>query len=215
MHMVHALTNGWTSYRDSLAAFRELLPTVGDDETLRWHDLLVAEPPEFRSAWAPGTPEGFPLVSVEMMSETPEERAMGNFLGRNSAPQDELGFGVRQGAEVTIMSKRDETLRSLAVIARAVFIRAVKSFVRSGYEELRYEGLGELALEEMLAAEELGVSVIRLRYSAKTTVVVPDPPAGALTSKPWYIQLDAVEEDTVLPPAPGAGVPGGVTPVSD
>ncbi len=216
MHMVHAVLNGWTVYRDSLVAFRGLFPTLGDAVTLRWHTLLVDEPPAVRSAFAPGTPEGLPLVTIELTGESVENRAMSNRLGTTSTPQHELGFGVRQTTEVTIMSKRDETLRALAVIVRAVLLRAVPSFQRSDYEDLRYEGMGELSLDEMLVAEELGVSVIRLRYSAQSSVVVLDPPTGALTSKPWFVQLDDVVEAPGDPaPATGAGTPGGVTPDND
>jgi hypothetical protein len=217
MHIVHALTNGWKVYRDSLAAFSELFPVVAAATLAEWHALLVAEEPEIRATFAPGTPEAFPLISVELMSETPEVRGLGNSLGiEDGGTRRILGFTAGQRAEVSIIAKRDEATRALSVIVRAVMLRAVKSFMRSGYVSIQYEGAGELSLDEMLVAEELGIYSRRLSYSARVEVAVPEQPAGTvLPTKPWFIQLDAVADDPVRDPATGAGTPGGVTPADD
>ncbi len=215
LHIVHALANGWVPYRDNLAAFSELFPGVSAAMLSDWHAALVAETPVFRAAFAAGTPEGYPLISVELMSETPSDRYMSKSRGIVDGRQI-LGFSARQVAEVTIQSKRDEVTRALSRVVQAVMLRATSSFLRSGYVEIQYDGSGEMGLDELLIAEDLGIHTRRLTYAAVVDLEVPEQLPGDLVgSTSWYVQIDDVPEDLARAPAVGAGVPGGVTPVED
>jgi hypothetical protein len=215
MHIVHALNNGWVGYRDDVDAFAELLPGVSAGVAAEWHAALVADPPVFRAAFAPGAPEAFPLVSVELMGETVSDRYLGKSQGIIGGRRH-IGFGVGQTAEITVMAKRDEVTRSLCRVIQAVMIRATVSFIKSGYISVQYDGAGELGMDEMLVAEELGIYIRRLTYSAVLEIEVPEQlPGGSVASAEWFVQLGDVPEDVGTPPATGAGTPGGVTPTED
>jgi len=215
MHIVHALTNGWKAYRDSLEAFRELLPSVSEDVAATWHATLVAHEPVFRVAHAPRTPEAFPFVTVELLSDTPSERSLGNFTGMHGGRRM-LGFSSRQTASITIESKQDETLRALAIIIRAVLLRATTSFLRSSYVSFQYEGMDPLGMDEQLVAESFGIYTRHLQYSAEVEIHIPEQLPGVVVPDiGWFVQLENVVEDPAREPATGAGVPGGVTPLTD
>lgn len=210
LHIVAMFDAVWPTYRDSLAAFQLCMePYVGADKAAEWHASLLESPPKFRTMLAPGS-EKLPLVSVELIAGDKDTAFLGNSMGNGT-----LGYFFTERVEVTVLSKRDEITRALCLWVMAVMLRANESFQQSGYIDTSFLGAGELSLEELLAAEDLGAFARRLSYQSRREICTPQSLTGVVEDKPVVIQLSNVVEDIARDPADGAGVPGGVTPVTE
>ena len=216
LHITQTLASVWPTYRDSLPAFQAAMaPYVTSAKAAEWHALLLADPPVFRTQVAPGTPERFPVISVELIGGEKTEEFLGNTMGLSGGNRT-LGFNFSERVEITVLSKRDEITRCLCLLVIGVLLRAVPSFQKSNYINLTFDGAGELSLEELLVGEDLGIYARRLSYSSTREMSTPERfPDDLITPKPAFIQLDLVFEDASEDPAPGAGIPGGVTEVPE
>jgi hypothetical protein len=209
LHLLHGLQGGWVDYRDSFAHFSELFFGVKESLLQTWWQHLNDNEPKFRAAFAPGA-ENFPLVVVQLESESEAEKpALGQFAYRDPDTKRAVQqIIIRQTVSVTIMSNHPEITRALHVVCRALVSRLGPVFMKQ-YLDVHYSSAEDLAPDDQLMAEDLGVYVRRQRYEAISEVSIPEIVAPA--SKFWQTLANDIKNENNVDPTVGAGLPGGVT----
>ena len=185
LHLVNAIHNGIEAYKQDQAKFKALFFGVNDTTLGTWHQELVDNPPHFRTATATGI-EQFPMVLVISGEESVDQRFLDNFGTRSGVSGAVSAFFVSESAQVHILSKHPDLTRVLHVLCRAAFEQARQGFLSSGYHDVQYRGSDALSVEERLAAEEMGIYMKRLNFSASSPVNIPletaAEPSGELRS---------------------------------
>jgi hypothetical protein len=226
LHTLIGLQNGWSYYRDAIVNFRELFPHVETALVDDWHLKLSAKKVNFRPHGAAGSDE-FPVVAVQLMNETHQHEPLGGYAYTKADGRDVEAMILKQTIGITILTQSAEITRALHVVIRAIMQLAKTDFLKAGYLDLMFDQTEELAPQEELAAEELGIFVRRQRYTARAQVEVPhigeagEPFGMGPGKKPWFFFVDDIK--TIQDPNDPTGVgrtldvdgdPGGVVPSS-
>jgi len=172
LHLVNAIHNGVESYKQDIAAFRALFFGVSEETLNSWHQELLDNSPNFRTGTTTGV-EQFPMVLVLSGAETVDQRFLDNFASRDSDAQSTSVYFVSETAQVHVLTKHPDLTRVLHVICRAAFEQARQGFLQNGYHNVSYQGSDALSVEERLSAEEMGVYMRRLNFSAASPVKIP------------------------------------------
>lgn len=206
LHVHSALDRGWPLYVGSttLARFKSLFLAVPDATLEKWWTALRAKLPHFHLATA-RAPEDrtWPIVNVQLSSETVIEQALGDFAYRTDAGDEVSGFIVDQVVSIEILEDTPELCRAMHTVLRACIVNARKPFLEAGYLDFRYVGADELSESERLAAESMGIYVRRLRVMGRSQIDVPLA-VPAAESKRWQVALFDITDSE--------GRPGGVYP---
>tara|TARA_A100001388_G_scaffold263942_3_gene234790 strand:+ start:1687 stop:2346 length:660 start_codon:yes stop_codon:yes gene_type:complete len=195
LHLLQGMQAGVKEYLDSEVSFKELFKGVSDDLLGSWFNELQRQRPTVKAAFSPGA-DDFPVIAVQLEAENTDTPS--HPLGRYS---HELDDGRRvekvlltQRVSVTILSKHPEITRCLHVICRATATRLTKPFLKF-YDDVKFMDAADLAPDENLLAEELGIYVRRQRYEALSYADVPEIEVSAI-SKPWQVGIfDATGND--------------------
>lgn len=172
LHLVNAIHNGVESYKQDINSFKALFFGVSDETLNSWHQELLSNSPHFRTATSTGV-EQFPMVLVLSGAETVDQRFLDNFASRDSSNQSTSVYFVSESAQVHILTKHPDLTRVLHVICRSAFEQARQGFLRNGYHNVSYQGSDALSVEERLSAEEMGIYMRRLNFSAASPVLIP------------------------------------------
>ena len=104
--------------------------------------------------------QSLPLVVCQQLSRNVVHRPLGgSALGVEQTISN-------QTAQIEIMAAGAEATEVLSQLIVTALHALRKDFIKNGYLTFQFESIAELAPQEMLAAEELGVFVRRLNISA-------------------------------------------------
>lgn len=162
-HMTTALRTALNYYLDAAnqaQALEHLYNTAHDDTTLITVLTELREKAPKVIPHATAGAQGLPLVVCQQRSRNVTHRPLGgtaNGIEQTISNQTALIEIMAAGAEAA------EVLAQLVVTA----LHALRAdFISNGYLTFQFDSIAELAPQEMLAAEELGVFVRRLNISA-------------------------------------------------
>ena len=173
----HVLKNSIAAYKANRSLFDELFesPVQLPAELLDawWAELQEVEPLVRLGFWARQATQ-LPVLSVQLVESTPDEMFLGNVIGAKADGRRVYGLLEDEVVQVTVSAQTSGLLRALTQIARAGLISLALDVEKSGYDELSYEGMDTLALEELLVAENLDMRVRRMSFSAKSKIEAPE-----------------------------------------
>lgn len=183
-HLTTALRTSLTYYLDQAnqqALLDHLYNTAHDDATLAkvLQELREKAPKIIPHATAGA--QALPLVVCQQMSRTVVHRPLGG-----SALGVEQTIST-QSARIEVMTAGAETAEVLSQIVITALHALRKDFITNGYLTFQFENIAELAPQELLAAEELGVFVRRMNLtammhdSAGVDLFTPDQIVGTLS----------------------------------
>lgn len=208
LHLLQGLQAGTAQYLDSRESFRELFKGVSQSLLDTWFDELNAVRPKIRASFAPGR-DDFPVIAVQLETESTDNPShpMGGFSHTLPDGREVQKILVRQIVSVTILSKHPEITRCLHILCRAAASRLTGQFLEF-YDDVKYQDAADLAPDDNLLAEELGIYVRRQRYEALSYADVPQ--LGAQPATFWQVGL----KDAALRPGitlqVGSAAPGSV-----
>ena len=162
-HLTTALRTSLSYYLDQAnqqALLDHLYNTAHDDATLIkiLQELREKAPKVIPHATAGA--QALPLVVCQQMSRNVVHRPLGG-----SALGVEQTIST-QSAQIEVMTTGAESAEVLSQIVITALHALRKDFISNGYLTFQFENIAELAPQELLAAEELGVFVRRLNISA-------------------------------------------------
>jgi len=183
-HLTTALRTSLTYYLDlanQQALLDHLYNTAHDDATLIkiLQELREKAPKVIPHATAGA--QALPLVVCQQMSRNVVHRPLGG-----SALGVEQTIST-QSARIEVMTAGAETAEVLSQIVITALHALRKDFIANGYLTFQFENIAELAPQELLAAEELGVFVRRMNLtammhdSAGVDLFTPDQIVGTLS----------------------------------
>lgn len=185
-HTVAALQRGVQLYLDSATAFKALFPNIEDSVLSVWHNALVVDPPEIL-VYGQKSKKEFPVIVVAAPDESPDNEApLNNFAYQDDAGHDHVQEITVENLTIEILTREIDTTRALTLVVRAAMLQALQWFLDAGYLSTAFNGNDPISPEEDLAAEAMGITVRRLRYSVKSTLdvkILEAPPV----SKPWFV----------------------------
>jgi len=162
-HLTTALRAALNYYLDAAnqaQTLEHLYNTAHDDATLI---KILAELREKSPKVIPHATAGaqsLPLVVCQQMSRNVIHRPLGgSALGVEQTISN-------QTAQIELMTAGAEATEVLGQLIITALHALRKDFISNGYLTFQFENVAELAPQEMLAAEELGVFVRRLTISA-------------------------------------------------
>lgn len=162
-HLTTALRAALNYYLDAASqaqTLEHLYNTAHDDATLI---KILAELREKTPKVIPHATAGaqsLPLVVCQQMSRNVIHRPLGgSALGVEQTISN-------QTAQIELMTAGAETTEVLGQLIITALHALRKDFISNGYLTFQFENIAELAPQELLAAEELGVFVRRLTISA-------------------------------------------------
>jgi len=183
-HLTTALRTSLTYYLDQAnqqALLDHLYNTAHDDATLiKILQELREKAPKIIPHATAGA-QALPLVVCQQMSRTVVHRPLGG-----SALGVEQTIST-QSARIEVMTAGAETAEVLSQIVITALHALRKDFIANGYLTFQFENIAELAPQELLAAEELGVFVRRMNLtammhdSAGVDLFTPDQIVGTLS----------------------------------
>jgi hypothetical protein len=173
LNTINVLSAGFGYYKTRETEFKALFAGVSDAVLGAWFSELSDHFPEFRLRNARGTDQT-PMLIVSHLSESVTQTVLGDFDSRTAEGAVD-SYLIREVCEITILAKTPDMVRVYQVLARASIAIARRSLHRAGYHLVEYGGADALAPEEELAAEELGIFVRRLTYSADRRIAIPIP----------------------------------------
>ena len=199
LHVVNALTSGFTYYRTRESTFKGLFVGVGDATLSAWFaDFSGAHFPSIRSRNAQGSVQA-PLITVVPQAETVTQELLSDFGGRSASGEALDTYMISESLELAVFAKTPDMARVYHVVARASIALARRAMHRAGYHVFRYDGSEALAPEEELAAEELGISAKRLRVRGEYQVQIAIPSEaeynGVSTFDSIIVQSDTLTTD--------------------
>lgn len=209
LHMLQGMQSGVRDYLESKDAFKELFKGIGDSLLDTWFDQIVSQKPAIKSSFSPGT-DDFPVIAVQLEAENRDtpSHPLGRFSHMLDDGREVEKILLTQRVSVTILSKHPEITRCLHIVCRAAATRLTKPFLEY-YEDVKYLDAADLAPDNNLLAEELGIYVRRQRYEALSYADVPTllTPEG---SKPWAVGINDAAEIAGVAVQPGATANGKV-----
>ncbi len=183
-HLTTALRAALNYYLDAAnqaQTLEHLYNTAHDDATLI---KILAELREKSPKVIPHATAGaqsLPLVVCQQMSRNVIHRPLGgSALGVEQTISN-------QTAQIELMTAGAEATEVLGQLIITALHALRKDFISNGYLTFQFENVAELAPQEMLAAEELGVFVRRLTISAMmhdsagVNLFSPDEVVGTLS----------------------------------
>ena len=183
-HLTTALRAALNYYLDAAnqaQTLEHLYNTAHDDATLI---KILAELREKSPKVIPHATAGaqsLPLVVCQQMSRNVIHRPLGgSALGVEQTISN-------QTAQIELMTAGAEATEVLGQLIITALHALRKDFISNGYLTFQFENVAELAPQEMLAAEELGVFVRRLTISAMmhdsagVNIFSPDEVIGTLS----------------------------------
>lgn len=183
-HLTTALRTALTHYLDQAnqqALLDHLYNTAHDDATLiKIIEELREKAPTIIPHATAGT-QALPIVVCQQMSRTVLHRPLG---GSFSEVEQTIS---NQSAQIEVMTAGAEATEVLGQIVVTALHALRKDFIANGYLTFQFESIAELAPQELLAAEELGVFVRRINLtammhdSAGVNIFTPDQIIGTLT----------------------------------
>jgi len=183
-HLTTALRTSLAYYLDQAnqqALLDHLYNTAHDDATLiKILQELREKAPKIIPHATAGA-QALPLVVCQQMSRTVVHRPLGG-----SALGVEQTIST-QSARIEVMTAGAETAEVLSQIVITALHALRKDFIANGYLTFQFENIAELAPQELLAAEELGVFVRRMNMtammhdSAGADLFTPDQIVGTLS----------------------------------
>jgi hypothetical protein len=93
---------------------------------------------------------------------------------------------LSQRIRISTLAQSPELARALHVVCRAIMQVSIQDLTQAGYTAVEFDGTDELSVEEMLAAEEMGIYVRHQTWSAMSQVEIRGWTATAAT-KPWFV----------------------------
>lgn len=162
-HLTTALRTALNYYLDAAnqaQALEHLYNTAHDDTTLIKVLAELREKTPKVIPHATAGAQGLPLVVCQQLSRNVTHRPLGG-----------TALGVEQTisnqtAQIEVMTAGAEAAEVLAQLAVTALHALRADFITNGYLSFQFDSIAELAPQEMLAAEELGVFVRRLNISA-------------------------------------------------
>lgn len=183
-HLTTALRTSLAYYLDQAnqqALLDHLYNTAHDDATLiKILQELREKAPKIIPHATAGA-QALPLVVCQQMSRTVVHRPLGG-----SALGVEQTIST-QSARIEVMTAGAETAEVLSQIVITALHALRKDFIANGYLTFQFENIAELAPQELLAAEELGVFVRRMNLTAMmhdgagVDLFTPDQIVGTLS----------------------------------
>jgi hypothetical protein len=191
LHLLQGLQSGVSQYLGNETDFKDLFKGVSTGLLSTWFANLNANKPTIKASFSPGA-DDFPVIAVQLESENTSNP--GHPLGRFSHTlvnnREVEKILLTQRVSVTILSKHPEITRCLHIVCRAAATRLTKAFLEY-YDDVKYLDAADLAPDDNLLAEELGIYVRRQRYEALGFADVPE--ISDPTSVPWNVGIhDAV-----------------------
>ena len=169
-YLTTANKNKWLALFDNTAHNDSLLSQV-------YTELQNNKPRLMPHAQA-GT-ASLPLVVAQLMSRTVTDRPLGHSAGGVES------LISRQSVKIEIMCKGSDEAEILAVTVLRALQQARGDFLQNGYLYFSVDSIEELAPQEQLVAEELGVFVRRIEVSSQVQEEVArlfeDTTLGTLT----------------------------------
>jgi len=233
LHVLAAVQNGWrhmigatSTTANGQINFRRCFPFVEDAVVDTWYQALVVDSDvKFRSHASPGHDQ-FPLVVVQLQSETPHTHFLGDaqyeFI-EGSPPEHKgqyvTGFVVSQEIDLFCATGTHELTRALFTVLRSLMIRLTPQFLEAGYLSVEYLSAMELAAEERFAAEDAGVFLRSMRWRALAQIEAHPLEDGTTpVGLPWFVLSSDLVTSLNLSPPPDRvldpeGTPGGVEPI--
>lgn len=162
-HLTTALRTALSYYLDTAnqaQTLERLYATAHDDTTLIKILTEIREKPPKVIPHATAGAQGLPLIVCQQRSRNVTHRPLGG-----------TALGVEQTisnqtALIEIMAAGAEAAEVLAQLAVTALHALRADFIANGYISFQFDSIAELAPQEMLAAEELGVFVRRINISA-------------------------------------------------
>lgn len=162
-HLTTALRAALNYYLDAAnqaQTLEHLYNTAHDDATLIKILAELREKPPKVVPHATAGAQSLPLVVCQQMSRNVIHRPLGgSALGVEQTISN-------QTAQVELMTAGAEATEVLGQLIITALHALRKDFISNGYLTFQFENIAELAPQELLAAEELGVFVRRLTISA-------------------------------------------------
>ena len=183
-HLTTALRTALNYYLDAAnqaATLEHLYNTAHDDTTLVKVLAELREKTPKVIPHATAGAQGLPLVVCQQLSRNVIHRPLGG-----------TALGVEQTisnqtAQIEVMTAGAEVAEVLAQLVVTALHALRADFIANGYLTFQLDSIAELAPQEMLAAEELGVFVRRLNISAMlhdsagASIFSPDEVIGTLS----------------------------------
>ncbi len=229
LHMLTALQNGWKQIEAGKDAaepfagygytnFARMFPGISNDIRKEWWTGLVSKPVHFRAHAAPGH-DDFPVVVIQLLSETPVDAPLGHYSMKGS----EAVFGskklssaiVRQSLLLSMMTNNAEITRALFVVVRSILLSYHKQFLKAGYLEFSYSGAEELTPEEELVADDMGVFVRKQRYDVVSQIDAYPLGVPSSSGQNWFVLSSDIKtsqdpDDSTKRVEDANGIAGGV-----
>ena len=185
--------------------FARMFPGVSVDLKKEWWDALISKDVAFRANAAPGHAD-FPVVVVQLLSESVSETPIGMFSGRLPKTMGKLAAAttvVQQSLLVTSMANNAEVARCLFVVVRNILLSYHHQFLKVGYLEFAYAGAEELTPEEELVADDMGVFVRKQRYDTTSQIdAYPLDAPNTAVGKEWWVQTKNIKTVAEKPEDP-------------
>ena len=151
-YLTTANKNNWLALFDNTAHNDTLLSQV--------YTELQNNKPQLRPYAQAGTAE-LPVIVAQLMSRTVTDRQLGHSANGLES------LISRQTVKIEIMCKGADEAEVLAVTVLRALQQARGDFLANGYLYFSVESIEELAPQEQLVAEELGVFVRRIQVSSQ------------------------------------------------
>jgi hypothetical protein len=202
LHVLTALQQEWADVSRNVDDLARLFSgRVPDDVIAEWHASLSGRL-NFSSGFQLD-PEGPPKVLVLLQEDTDRSQA----LGFSEEEEDDdgrtwLSMLIDQVAVIMVIGESQEQARALHTIVRHLMMRATLSLISAGYDNVHFEGGGDLALEANLEAQIPFSRTQRWRATAKEQ----SPSQTVTIRRPLLIAARGVRIN---------GVEGGANPVTE
>ncbi len=208
LHLLQGMQAGVSQYLGNETHFKELFKGVSDDLLGTWFSELNARRPTIKASFTPGA-DDFPVIAVQLESENTSNpgHPLGRFSHTVSNNREVEKVLLTQRVSVTILSKHPEITRCLHIVCRAAATRLTSAFLEY-YDDVKYIDAADLAPDDNLLAEELGIYVRRQRYEALSFADVPE--IQTPVSMPWNVGIHDATEVVGVTVQPGATANGKV-----
>lgn len=208
LHLLQGMQSGVSQYLGSEANFKELFKGVSANLLGTWFSTLNAHKPTIKASFSPGA-DDFPVIAIQLESENTSNpgHPLGMFTHTVATNREVETILLTQRVSVTILSRHPEITRCLHIVCRAAATRMNKAFLEY-YDDVKYLDAADLAPDDNLLAEELGIYVRRQRYEALSFAEVPELSEPNIL--PWNVGIHDATEVVGVTIQPGATASGKV-----
>lgn len=202
LHVLTALQEEWADVSATVGELERLFSgRVPAEVVAEWHAALAG-----RLHFASGyqlEPEGPPKVLVLLQEDTDRSQGLG-FSEEEEDDDGRIWISMLLDQVVVLMAigETQEQARALHTIVRHLMMRSTPSLLAAGYDNIHFDGGGDLALEANLEAQLPFSRTQRWRATAKER----SPAQTIVLRKPLLIAARGVRIN---------GVEGGANPVTE